>query len=105
MSTGIETTIVGSDNQEPLITSDLIDSSDINCAIASVCVETNPGVTVNEDMEIVTSLAEITKTIAEESTGTIVDTIDTTEANTYIITYKIKYKSYNKTHIRKVIIK
>ncbi|MDD2180750.1 MAG: transglycosylase domain-containing protein [Bacilli bacterium] len=104
MSTGIETTIVPIIDQEPLITSDLIDPSDINCAIGSVCVETNPGVTVNEDMEIVTSLAEITKTITEESTGIIVDTIDTVEANTYIITYNIKYKSYNKTHTRKVII-
>lgn len=101
MSTGVETTIVQSDIPS-VIDSHLIGNSVLTLDIGGTF--NDPGVNVTENMENVTYLATIEKTITEESTNKVVDRIDTSKANTYIITYKVTYKSYTKTHTRKVII-
>lgn len=102
MSSGVETTIVG---EQLLITSDLVGDQLVELKINDTYAEINPGVNVMENTDNVTHLANLEITITEESTGNIVDQIDTSVANTYIISYKVSYKNYNKTHARKVVIK
>lgn len=65
---------------------------------------TDPGVLILEDTVDVTSKATVKKTI-KDSTGTVVDAIDTTKAGTYTITYAITYNKYSEPLTRTVTIK
>lgn len=104
MSTGVETTLVQTGNQE-VIDSHLIGDSVVELNVGDNYEEPFPAVNVTENMDNVTHLATITEIITEESSGNKVENIDTSKPNTYIITYEISYKSYSKTHTRKIIIK
>ncbi len=104
MSTGIEATIKKEDNDQFLITSELIGEKEINLLVGEIYSDPLPSISVNEGTDNVTQEATIKRTIKIENSDEEINEIDTSLPNVYIISYEVKYKNYTKTHKRKVII-
>lgn len=104
LSSGIEATIIHDNKPKILITSELNGKNEIKLLIGDIYEEIEPSINVFDDMENVTNMATIDMNIIEKETEITVDKIDTSIPNTYLIIYKVKYKDYNKTHTRKIII-
>lgn len=104
-STGSEVTIKfnGSD---PIITTDLNGDKTVSKNIGEIY--TDEGVTVYDNMLDVTSQATISINVKNSSGKTIgskVSAIDFNVADTYTVTYIVKYRSLTKTLTRTIIIK
>lgn len=108
MSSGAEFTVQGS-SLSSIITSELNGDSVINLNIGETYSEPNPPVIVLENGTTnITNNSQITYSILRQSDNAVfsnIDSIDTSQEDTYTISYIIAYQDYHETITRVVNIK
>lgn len=103
-STGVETK-VEFDGSDPIITTTL--NGDTTVSKNHGEIYTDEGVTVYDNLVDVSTQATVTITVKDSSGQTIgskVSSIDFNVADTYTVTYKVKYRSLNETLTRTIIV-
>ena len=103
-SYGTEVT-VSSETFSNSISAYLNGSANVEVNIGDTFVDENPAVTVQENLNNVTSLATITKEIKVYGTSTVVSEIDTSVEGKYTIEYNVTYKNFEKTFKRQINVK
>ncbi len=102
-SSGAETKI-SLDDVETVITAELSGQKETTLTVGDTYKEPSPAVIVLEDLTNVTDKATVKKVI-KDSAGKEVTAIKTDKAETYTITYSIRYKKFTDTLTRKIVIK